>query len=101
MSKITLKETTKNNIGTYKQVLQNKTYGLKDFLDNDTLSIVQKYKNMFELKEKIDRINIEYHKIGITELKGNLKNKYDLYIDTGLQIHYDEYMHDLFYDMGM
>ena len=123
MTKINLKYSTKLFKGSYKQVLESNPNPLDDWLDKDTASIVQKYKDMFEHKEKIDKINIEYHKIGITELKNNLKNKnpyglpsiawdytilppevsnFDLENTIFLPIiSAEEYMHNMGYDLGM
>jgi hypothetical protein len=96
MTKITLKYSTKINKGSYKQVLKSNPHILDDWLDIDTANLVQKYKNMFEHKEKMDKINIEFHKIGISELKNSLK-KSEVFTPEYLL----QQMHDLFYDMGM
>ena len=42
-------------------------------------------------KEKMDKINIEYHKIGITELKNNLRRKEIFTPDSLIHIFFDEY----------
>ena len=73
--KITLKQTSQFLDKTsFKDALLNKDEKAEDYLYSDLLNIVNDYKNQIEKHNKIEKLNKEFNKIGIYNLKMNLNN---------------------------
>ena len=73
--KITLKQTSQFLIKeSFKDALLNKDEKAEDYLYSDLLNIVNDYKKQIKTYNKVQKMNKEFKKIGIYDLKMNLNN---------------------------